>query len=63
METSRHENIAVRIPLSLRQLAEEIAQKDGVSLNHFVTVALQEKINRMQDRQQTERPQKSALAG
>jgi predicted HicB family RNase H-like nuclease len=63
MEESRQENIAVRIPLSLRQMAEEIAHKDGISLNHFVTVALQEKIHRMQNKRQMEQPKKPAIAG
>lgn len=51
-EPLRHENISVRIPLSLRQQADEIAHKQGFSLNHFVTMALEEKIHRMQEREQ-----------
>lgn len=50
MNTLRHENIPVRIALSLRQQAEEIAHQQNTSLNHWVTQALEEKIRRMSDR-------------
>lgn len=49
MDILRHENIPVRIALSLRQQAEEIARQHNTSLNHWVTQALEEKIFRMQD--------------
>lgn len=49
MNILRHENIPVRIALSLRQQAEEIARQQNTSLNHWVTQALEEKILRMQD--------------
>jgi predicted HicB family RNase H-like nuclease len=62
MELSRQENIPVRIALSLRQQAEEIAQREGVSFNHFVTQALQEKIDRMLERQ-LERAARRSAAG
>lgn len=48
MDSLRHENIPVRIALSLRQQAEELARQQGISLNHFVTQALEEKMCRMQ---------------
>jgi hypothetical protein len=47
MNILRHENIPVRIALSLRQQAEEIARQQNTSLNHWVTQALEEKIVRM----------------
>ncbi len=50
MINSRHENIPVRIALSLRQQAEEIARQQNTSLNHWITQALEEKILRMSDR-------------
>jgi hypothetical protein len=49
MESLRHENIPVRIALSLRQQAEDLSRQQRISLNHFVTQALEEKISRMQD--------------
>lgn len=52
MDTLRHENIPVRIALSLRQQAEEIARQQGISLNHWVTQALEEKMVRMHSRPQ-----------
>ncbi|WP_419865779.1 toxin-antitoxin system HicB family antitoxin [Terriglobus roseus] len=48
MDSLRHENIPVRIALSLRQQAEDLARQQGISLNHFVTQALEEKMWRMQ---------------
>lgn len=48
MDPLRHENIPVRIALSLRQQAEDLARQQGISLNHFVTQALEEKMCRMQ---------------
>jgi hypothetical protein len=48
MDPLRHENIPVRIALSLRQQAEDLARQQGISLNHFVTQALEEKMFRMQ---------------
>lgn len=47
MDILRHENIPVRIAISLRQQAEEIARQQSTSLNHWVTQALEEKILRM----------------
>lgn len=49
MDSLRYENIPVRIALSLRQQAEELARQQGTSLNHFVTQALEEKMRRMQN--------------
>jgi hypothetical protein len=63
MDTLRHENISVRIPLSLRQQADEIAQRQGFSLNHFVTIALEEKIGRMIEREQAKPAPRPAALG
>lgn len=73
MDTLRHENIPVRIALSLRQQAEEIARHQNTSLNHWVTQALEEKIlrmgehnkilHRMHDRSQQLMPESLQSAG
>jgi hypothetical protein len=63
MESLRHENISVRIPLSLRQQADEIAHRQGFSLNHFVTMALEEKISRMLEREQARPAPRPAALG
>ncbi len=63
MERFRHENIPVRMALSLRQQAEELARQQGISLNHFVTLALEEKIQRMQEKQELTMPNRLQSAG
>ena len=47
-ETKRQLSFPLRLPSSLRESANEFAKKDGVSLNHFISVALAEKISRME---------------
>ncbi len=36
--------ISLRLPDSLHEAARELAQQDGSSINHFVTLALAEKV-------------------
>ena len=36
--------ITVRLPQSLKTAAEDLAEKDGVSLNQFIALALAEKV-------------------
>lgn len=38
----------LRLPTSLRKAAEELAFKEGVSLNHFISLALTEKVGRIE---------------
>ncbi len=38
----------LRLPFSLRQRARELANQDGQSLNHFISMAVAEKIVRME---------------
>ena len=59
-ERNRHLSFPLRLPSSLRESANGLAQKDGVSLNHFISVALAEKISRLEqssilDRQSSEK--------
>jgi len=37
--------ISLRLPNSLHQMARELAQEEGVSMNQFITLALAEKIS------------------
>jgi hypothetical protein len=37
--------ISLRLPASLHEVARKVAHKDHVSINHFITIALAEKIS------------------
>lgn len=39
----------LRLPLSLRRQADDLADRDGLSLNQFITVAVTEKIARIEE--------------
>jgi hypothetical protein len=38
----------LRLPISMRREADELARKDGLSLNQFITLAVAEKLTRME---------------
>ena len=38
----------LRLPMSVRDAANELARKEGVSLNHFISLAVAEKITRLE---------------
>ncbi|WP_029147837.1 hypothetical protein [Methylophilus sp. 5] len=40
-------NYALRIPTSLKQSVEQVAQKDGSSINQFIVTAVAEKLAAM----------------
>jgi len=42
-----HQNVQIKISPSIRNQAAQIAETEGVSLNYFISVALAEKMNRM----------------
>ena len=46
IEHSRTKSFVLRMPLSLREEASSRATKDGVSLNHFICLAITEKTNK-----------------
>jgi predicted HicB family RNase H-like nuclease len=46
-ERRRKQSFLLRLPLSVRAQATEIAEADGTSLNHFISLAVAEKISRM----------------
>lgn len=43
----RKQSFLLRLPISVRDQAAELAQADGTSLNHFISIAVAEKISRM----------------
>lgn len=61
MEQKRALSFPLRLCASVRQQATQLAQNDGISLNHFISLAVAEKISRMEHtnwlRQQGKGPQ------
>lgn len=47
-EMKRKQSFLLRLPLSVREEATRIAHLEGTSLNHFIALALAEKISRME---------------
>lgn len=47
-DQKRHLTFPLRLPTSLRDHAHELAQRDGISLNHFISLAVAEKISRQE---------------
>jgi hypothetical protein len=45
----RRMTFPLRLASSLRDTASVLAQKDGVSLNHFISLAVAEKISRLEN--------------
>jgi predicted HicB family RNase H-like nuclease len=43
----RKQSFLLRLPLTLREDAAKIAQHEGISLNHFIGLALAEKLSRL----------------
>jgi hypothetical protein len=52
-ELKRKQSFLLRLPISVRQQATEIAREEGTSLNHFISLAVAEKISRMGSNQQS----------
>lgn len=50
-ECKRKQGFLLRLPISVRDQAEQIAHDDGTSLNHFISLAVAEKISRMEQAQ------------
>jgi hypothetical protein len=66
-EDKRRMTYPLRLAASLRDVAGHLAQSDGVSLNHFISLAVAEKISRLESETLNQhktliRQQKLALA-
>ena len=66
-EDKRRMTYPLRLAASLRDVAGHLAQRDGVSLNHFISLAVAEKISRLESETLNQhktliRQQKLALA-
>jgi len=47
-ENTRPMSFPLRLPISTRRQAIDIAQKEGLSLNQFISLAVAEKITRLE---------------
>jgi hypothetical protein len=47
-DLKRKQCFLLRLPLSVRERAVSIAQNEGISLNHFIALAVAEKISRIE---------------
>ena len=55
IDHKKHLTFPLRLPVSVRDTATELAHKDGVSLNHFISLAVAEKISRLEQGMITDR--------
>lgn len=44
----RHQSFPLRLSPSIRQQASEFAKNEGISLNHFISLAVAEKLSRLE---------------
>jgi hypothetical protein len=66
-DEKRRMTFPLRLAISLKDMANNLAQKDGVSLNHFISLAVAEKVSRLESEKLNEyqdfsRRQKIAVA-
>jgi hypothetical protein len=47
-DEKRYKTFPLRLPPSLRKQSVEFAEVEGLSLNHFISMAVAEKISRME---------------
>lgn len=47
-ENNKPGSFPLRLPISIRRQANDLAQKDGLSLNQFISLAVAEKITRLE---------------
>jgi hypothetical protein len=49
LESKLHQSYPLRLSPSLREQVDEVATREGISLNHFITMAIVEKLTRMEE--------------
>jgi predicted HicB family RNase H-like nuclease len=49
-DPKRAQGFLLRLPVSLREQVTEMAHAEGASVNHFICIALAEKISRMESK-------------
>jgi hypothetical protein len=65
MSPDRTTQFPLRLPKTLREAAKQLAEREGVTLNHFISLALAEKVSRVQHQANNSdsiRPAKIVLA-
>jgi hypothetical protein len=50
-DTKANGGFLLRLPASIKQQASQLAHEDGTSLNHFISLAVAEKITRLEPEQ------------
>ena len=60
MDTKRALSFPLRLCPSTRQQATKLAQQDNISLNHFISLAVAEKISRLEHDSWLEQQSKAA---
>jgi hypothetical protein len=50
LEMKRKQSFLLRLPLSLREQATQFAQEEGTSLNHFISLAVAERLSRIEQK-------------
>ena len=48
LEQKRKQSFLLRLPTSVREQATQLAHDDGTSLNHFISLAVADRISRME---------------
>jgi hypothetical protein len=49
LESKLHQSYPLRISPSLRAQIDEVVTREGISLNHFISLAIVEKLTRMEE--------------
>jgi len=53
VDTNKNNSFPLRLPRTMRQQVDKLADCDGISVNHFISLALAEKISRLEQYFQT----------
>jgi hypothetical protein len=60
-EQRRKQSFLLRLPISVREQATMMAREEGTSLNHFISLAVAEKLSRMANATSSLKPSVSRL--
>jgi hypothetical protein len=58
--SEKSNSFPLRLPLSLRRQADDLADRDGLSLNQFIAIAVTEKIARMEEQMRVQAAEASS---
>jgi predicted HicB family RNase H-like nuclease len=57
VDTKKNNSFPLRLPRTMRKQVDKLADCDGISVNHFISLALAEKISRLERYFQTSESQ------